>query len=53
MRKFFAIGSLLLSSAAVLVTPAAALDRNDYRYQTNSYSYQSRRNASAPKLAAG
>ena len=30
MKKLLAIGTLLLSSAAVLVTPAAALDRNDY-----------------------
>jgi hypothetical protein len=37
MRKIFAIGTLLLSSAAVLVTPAAALDRNDYGRAPQSY----------------
>jgi hypothetical protein len=30
MRKLFAIGTLLLSSAAVFAAPAAAYDRDDY-----------------------
>jgi hypothetical protein len=35
MKKIFAIGTLLLSSAAVFAAPAAAYDRNDYvRHET-------------------
>ncbi len=30
MKKLFAIGTLLLSSAAVFAAPAAAYDRNPY-----------------------
>lgn len=40
MRKLFAIGTLLLSSAAVMVSPAAASDRNPYvNNQTYSHGY--------------
>ena len=40
MKRLFAIGTLLLSSAAVLVTPAAAREWND-NYNPNS-NYRSR-----------
>ena len=39
MRKLFAIGTLLLSSAAVMVTPAAAADRNYVNNQNYSHTY--------------
>jgi hypothetical protein len=41
MRKIIAIGSLLLTSAAVLVTPALAAGRNDY-YARPNMTYQAR-----------
>ena len=37
MKKLFAIGAMLLSSSAVLVTPAAAQYRDDYRNPAFSY----------------
>ena len=40
MKKLLAVGSLLLTSAGVMTTPAAARDFSDYRYP--AYSYQSR-----------
>ena len=40
MRKLFAIGTLLLSSAAVMVVPAAASERNAYvNNQNYSHGY--------------
>jgi hypothetical protein len=42
MKKILAIGALLLSASAVMVTPAAAATRfrEDYRYP--AYTYESR-----------
>ena len=42
MKKILAMGSLLLSSAGVLVTPAAARDFDRYDYRTPAYTYQAR-----------
>ena len=39
MRKLFAIGTLLLSSAAVMVSPAAASDRNYVNNQNHNQVY--------------
>ena len=48
MRKLFAIGTLLLSSAAVMVTPAAAADRNYVNNQNYSHTYVAPAPAPAP-----
>jgi hypothetical protein len=40
MRKIFAIGTLLLSSAAVFASPAAAYDRNtNHAYSNTNHVY--------------
>jgi hypothetical protein len=41
MKKLLAIGSLLLTSAAVLATPALAADRDDFA-RPNESTYQAR-----------
>ena len=41
MKKLLAIGSLLLTSAAVVATPALAADRYDYA-RSNDYAYRAR-----------
>jgi hypothetical protein len=47
MRKMFAIGTLLLSSAAVMVSPAAASDRNA---NVNNQNYSRGYSAPAPSV---
>ena len=48
MRKLFAIGTLLLSSAAVMVSPAAASDRNTYVNNQNNQDHGRGYSAPAP-----
>jgi hypothetical protein len=49
MRKLFAIGTLLLSSAAVLVSPAAASDRNTY---VNNQNFTHSSSVPAPTISS-
>jgi hypothetical protein len=49
MRKIFAIGALLLSSAAIMVRPAAANDRNTY---VNNQNYSHGYSAPAPAVSS-
>jgi hypothetical protein len=49
MRKMFAIGTLLLSSAAIMVSPAVASDRNA---NVNNQNYSRGYSAPAPVVSS-